>query len=258
MKLAIVNSDQRMQHVYFSLSQEYETLLINEFTNFDRIMHADALILPVKGITSTGSLYANGKELVLPSSFWDGFKNKEVFAGIPQAFLKQNFPQCHYYMQDEQLKQRNATYTAEGILFLMIDNTSRCLQEQLVDVIGYGTCGKEIVRWLQALHIPTRIIRRVCDQQDHCLSVEQYRQTRCGDIIINTSISQVMDHDLLCSWEKKPLIIDIATPDVIDYTTALQRGIRVIKAGNLPTMVAYESAGRTIADYIRGKLHGKR
>lgn len=257
MKIAIVNSDQRMQQVYFALSKEYETLLINEFTNFDRFCGADALVLPVKGVTSTGSLYANGKELVLPPSFWESFQDKPIFAGIPQDYLTQNFKQCKYYMQDEHLKQRNARYTAEGILFLMIDNTSRCIQEQSVDVIGYGVCGKELVAWLQALKIPVRVIRRSCTPQDGFLSVEEYRNEACSDIIINTSISQVIDRDLLCAWKKKPLIIDIATPDVIDYNTALQKGIRVIKAGNLPTMVAYESAGNAIADYIRGMLHGK-
>lgn len=255
MKLAIVNSDQRMQEVYFNLSKDHEVILINEFTDFDRFQGADAFILPVKGLTSTGSLYTGGKELALPASFWEVLHDVPIFTGIEQAYLK-DFPNVYYYMQDKEVQRQNAVYTAEGTLFLLIDNTGRCIQDLLVDVIGYGMCGREIVKWLKALQVKHRIVRRSCEETDEVISVAHYRQIPCGDVVINTSISPVFDHELLCSYQHKPLIIDIATPDVIDYDTALKRGIRVIKAGNLPNMVAYESAGRLIATYVRGKLHG--
>lgn len=256
MKLAIVNSDQRMQEVYFELSKDHETVLINEFTDFDRFHGCDALILPVKGLTSTGSLYTGGKELVLPASFWDSVHDVPIFTGITQAYL-QDFPKVYYYMQEEEVKQKNAVYTAEGVLFLLIDNTGKCIQDLLVDIIGYGMCGQEIDRWLTALQVKHRIVRRECEEVDHFICVDSYRRMKSGDVIINTSISSLFDHELLCSMEHKPLMIDIATPDVIDYDTALKKGIRVIKAGNLPNMVAYQSAGKLIADYVRGKLHGR-
>ena len=40
-----------------------------------------------------------------------------------------------------------------------------------------------------------------------------------------------------------------------DYAAAVRLGIRVIKAGNLPEMVAYESSGKSISEFVRGKLH---
>lgn len=253
MRIAIVNCDQRMQEVYFSLSHDYETIAINEFTAFDRFDGADALVLPVKGLTATGSLYIAGKELAFPSSFWKKMRDVPIFTGIKQDFLN-DFPHVHYYMEDPQMKAQNAVYTAEGTLYLLMDHTGRSIKDLRVDVIGYGLCGKEMVSWLNALHIPTRIVRRTCMGEAHCISVEEYRHIECGDVIINTSIAPVVDRDLLNCWKKKPLIIDIATPDVIDYDTALSLGIRVIKAGNLPAQVAYESAGKGIADYVRGKL----
>lgn len=258
MKIAIVNCDQRMQQVYFNLSRDHETILINEFTNFARFDGADALVLPVKGVSTTGSINTQGKELVLPESFWRSFNSKVVFSGIPQPFLEQLNAICKYYMLDETLKKQNAHYTAEGVLFLLIDNTSKCIQDLLVDVLGYGVCGKEIVTWLKNLGIRHRIIRRDCESDDIFFTVEQYRDMQCGDVIINTSPAVVLDHDLLTSWKAKPLILDIATPDVIDYNTAIQSGMRVIKAGNLPNMVAYESAGDAIAQYVRGMLRAER
>lgn len=253
MRIAVVNCDKRMQEVYFALSHDHETIAINEFTAWDRFDHVDALVLPVKGLTSTGSLYTGGKELAIPPSFWERMREAAIFTGIRQDFLK-DFPHVHYYMEDPSIKAGNAVYTAEGVLYLMIDHTGSCIKDLSVDVIGYGACGREIVSWMHDLHIPTRIIRRVCDKEEHCISVEEYRHSECRDVIINTSIAPLMDCELLNSWKKKPLIIDIATPDVIDYDAALRLGIRVIKAGNLPSQVAYESAGKLIAAYVRGKL----
>lgn len=254
MKIAVVNSDRRMQEVYFQLARDYEAILINEFTDFNKIDNMDALVLPVKGLTSTGSLYGGGKELQLPHCFWEAVYDKPIFTGIRQDFLK-DFPNVYYYMEDAYIKQQNAVYTAEGTLYMMMDHTSKSIKDICVDVIGYGVCGKEIVKWLHDLQIPCRVIRRQCEENDTFISVESYRKVSCHEVIINTSISKVIDKKLLESWPIKPLIIDIATPDVIDYANALRLGIRVIKAGNLPETVAYESSGKCISEFVRGKLH---
>ncbi len=253
MRIAVVNSDRRMQAVYFALSHDFETVAINAFTDFDHFAGADALVLPIKGLTATGSLYTGKEELVLPASFWEQMRNARIFAGITQEFLS-DFNDVHYYMEDDTIKKRNALYTAEGVLYLLIDHTGSCIRDLHVDVIGYGLCGREITAWLRALGVTVRIVRRVCAQEEACISVEEYRHVPCGDVIINTSIAPLLDRTLLESWNTKPLIIDIATPDVIDYDAALHLGIRVVKAGNLPAQFAYESAGHLIADYVRGNL----
>lgn len=255
--MAIMNSDQRMQQVYFNLAKDHEMILINRFTNFDRFDGADALILPIKGLTSTGSLYASGKELVLPKSFWRTMKEQPIFVGIPQPFLDA-FPTVYCYMQEEAIKKQNAIYTAEGILYLLIDHTTKALQDLVVDVIGYGACGKAITTWLQALQVKVRIIRRACNEDEPFYTCASYARMQCGDVIINTSISPLFDYDWMQRWQQKPLIIDIASGDVMDYDGALKLGIQVIKAGNLPNMVASESAGNLIAEYIRGKLDGRK
>ena len=91
MKIAVVNSDRRMQEVYFQLAREEEAILINEFTDFEKIDQIDALVLPIKGLTATGSLYSSGKELQIPAYFWDSVHDIPIFTGIRQAFLK-DFP----------------------------------------------------------------------------------------------------------------------------------------------------------------------
>ncbi len=64
----------------------------------------------------------------------------------------------------------------------------------------------------------------------------------------------ILDKERIQSWKNKPIIIDIATPDVIDIKTAKEEGIVVLKAKNLPGRFASISAGNIIADFIRETL----
>lgn len=257
MKIAVVNSDQRMQQVYFNLSHDFDTVLLNEFTDFNRFSIPDVVVLPVKGMDMSGTLHANGKEIRIPASFWEKLDNHHVvFAGIEQPFLNQLPVNLQYYMHSPDLIARNARYTAEGVLLLLMDNTQHSILDMQVDIIGYGACGKEIAMWLQSLGVRCRIIRRSCEEDDTTVSINTWKQVACGDVIINTAPAFLIDQELMSTWDKKPLIIDIATGDVMDYPFAANVGIRIIKAGNLPNMVAHISGGNAIANYVRGVLHG--
>ncbi len=256
MNIAVVNNDQRMQEVYFTLSHKYSVTAIHEFTNFDDVSNIDVLVLPVKGIDEEGNIVANGKKIHIPSSFWESLSSScIVFAGIPHSFLDALPCQVKYYMQDEELLLENAQLTAEGVLFLLIDNTPISIKELRVDVIGYGRCGKAIVDWLTDLGVDVRIIRREVEETNGAMSVDTWIYEEPSPVIINTSIQKIMKKEVLGSWESKPLIIDIATPDVIDTDTARVLGIHVIKAGNLPGMIAYKSAGHLIAKFVRDNIH---
>ncbi len=256
MNIAVVNNDQRMQEVYFALSHKYAVTAIHEFTNFDDVSNIDVLVLPVKGIDEEGNITANGKKLHIPSSFWENLSPScIVFAGLAHPFLDALPCKVMYYMQDEELLLENAQLTAEGILFLLIDNTPTSIKELQVDVIGYGRCGKAIVDWLTGLGIDVRVIRREVEETKEFMSVDTWIHEEPSSVIINTSIQKILKKEVLGSWESKPLIIDIATPDVIDMDTAQVLGIRVIKAGNLPSMIAYKSAGRLIAKFVRDNIH---
>lgn len=260
MKLAIMISDRRMKEIYRKLSTFYTVTALYEHSDFLAIKDIDVLILPVKGIDEFGHLHTENTVWEIPEGFWKELPmNCLIFAGLANPYLQGLNRACYYYMQNEQLLEKNAELTAEGVLFLLIDSTAKGIGYLHVDIIGYGRCGKAIARWLEALHVPVRIIRRVSEKgDDHQVSVDEYKQTEPGDVIINTSIQKLMTRDLMVKWESKPLIIDIATPDVVDSEDAKLLGIRFIKAGNLPAIVAYESAGDFIADYIKGVIeHGE-
>lgn len=255
MKIAVVNSDQRMQAVYFNLCKTYDTYLINEFTNMDKLTIPDVLVLPMYGPDDKGVITIKGQQLAIPMSFWASLSDHtKVFCGLPNAFIREVAYDYDFYMEHDTLVEQNAVLTAEGTLCLLIDHTSQSIKDCHVDVIGYGTCGKEIVKWLEALDVPTRIVRRVCQGEANSISIDAWKAEGCGDVIINTAPAKIIDRKLMESWKPEPLIIDIASGALIDEKDAMLCGIQLIKAKALPAIYAWKSAGNIIAETIREEL----
>lgn len=256
MKIAVVTTDARMNVVYQILKRDYEVIKLQNPKDFyDDVDKLDVLVLPVKGITKEGFLQLKERTISIPSSFWKRLSvTCRICCGMRQDFLKQLPNECHYYMQDEEVLKKNAILTAQGILFLLLDNASKGLQQLHVDIIGYGRCGKAVYEYLSALQVPCRMIRREIGDCESAINIQTWKALEPGDFIINTSIQTVIDTTLMDRWKKKPCIIDIATPDVIDQKYAMKKGIRFIKAGNLPAIFAYETAGHFIADYVKGVI----
>lgn len=250
LKIVVFCCDDRMLQVCDNLQRDH---CVIEVQNEEDLMccrgSVDAIILPVKGVDVQGCVGG----MRPPCAFWEGISpDTTIFSGMQTPFLESLTCTKQYYMEDAGVIGMNAILTAEGVLNELIGCCPRSLYDLEVDVVGYGNCGKVIYEMLQNLHVSVRMIRRVCQECKHCIALSDWKS--CGDIIINTSMYCVMDQERMCGWHKKPVIIDIATPDVIDASCAQHLGIRIIKAGNLPGRFASISAGNIIADYIRGKL----
>ena len=253
MLTAVVCSDDRMLFVYKKLHTYMNVMMIDKESDLLALPLLDALILPVKGIDADGYLKMDDTRVHVPSMFWTIQKDVKVFSGIPCEYLQRLVQEKDYYMKDQHVIEENAVLTAEGVLHLLITSISKSLYDIQVDVVGYGNCGKAIYQMLKNLDVNVRVIRRECSEDAVFQKLSSWDQ--CADVIVTTSIQKVIDEERMKHWKKTPLIIDIATPDVVDIAAAKRRGIKVIKAGNLPGRFCAESAGRIIADYVRGKLN---
>lgn len=257
LKIAVLYSDDRMEHVGNVLGELFDVLQINESTDFLTLPCVDAIVFPVKGVDDFGYVQLRDTRVYIPSRFWSMMeKNTILFCGIKNNFLEKLPQQKLYYMKDPQVIHDNAILTAEGVLNELIGCSNRSIYDLQVDIIGYGNCGKVIYEMLHNLQVKVRVIRRECERKDDFLPMEEWGQ--CGDVIINTSVQKVMDEQRMSVWEKKPIIIDIATPDVIDVKAASKWNIKVLKAANLPGRFACITAGDIIAEYIRGKLKNEK
>ena len=252
MLTAVVCCDDRMLFVYKKLQRYMNVIWIDETCDLLALPPLDAIVLPVKGVDEEGYLSFQEAVLHIPSLFWKLQKDMVIFSGLPCPYLDRLPMKKEYYMKDPHVIEENAVLTAEGVLHLLITSVSKSLYEIQVDIIGFGNCGKAIYHMLKNLDIDTRVIRRECTEEKDMIKLSSWKD--CGDVIVNTSIQKVIDETRIHQWNKKPLIIDIATPDVVDQAMLQSFGVTFIKAGNLPGRFCAESAGRIIADHVRGKL----
>lgn len=251
MKIGIICADERMRYVASNLALDYDVYKIFDEQDLADIK-LDMLILPVKGIDEKGNIQMYDKKLHISDQFWvqQGY-DLQVFSGTEQ---KGNAitPFWYCYMNDKMVISQNAILTAEGVLNMMIQGTCKSIYAQQIDIIGYGKCGQAIYEILKNLHVKVRVIRRQCDLKKNFMSLKDWKQ--CGDIIIHTAIGKTIDEDMVKQWEKKPLIIDISTPQLLPLEALKKHGCQVVKASNLPAKYAPFSAGNMIADYIRRKV----
>lgn len=257
LKVAVVCSDARMRQVYHQLAKNFDVELIDQETDFLLLPMLDAIVFPVKGPDTFGYLAMEEKAIRIPSRFWDIQPNDICcFCGLKNAYFDRLAMHKYYYMEDKDVIHGNAILTAEGVLNEFIGCCSKSIYDVSVDVIGYGNCGKVIYEMLYNLHVQVRVIRRTCKKEENFIEIKDWEE--CGDVIINTSVQKLINKERMEGWRKKPVILDIATPDVIDVQAAKALGIRVIKAGNLPNRYASVSAGNIIACYVRGIIKHER
>lgn len=255
MLLGVVHSNKEMLEVYLNLSKTYDTYLINEFSKETDLLLPDIIVFPINGIDEEGNIKGCHGKIRLNKAFYKQLKDKKIFAGVPVPFLQSLHYPIHYYLEDPQVIKQNAVLTAEGVLFLLIDSTQLSILELNIDLIGYGVCGKAIYALLKAIGAHVRVIRREDDiSNEDVISIQQWKQMECGDVIINTAPAVIIDRERMSQFIKKPVIIDIASGNQIDEKVVLYYGIRLIQGKSLPAIFASKSAGKLIGEYIRREM----
>ena len=83
------------------------------------------------------------------------------------------------------------------------------------------------------------------------ISYDIWKKGQPADVIINTAPARVITKEMAEGYRKKVLIIDIASNRVgVDPEVYGMDGIRVEAAPGLPGLVAEESAGNILAEYL--------
>ena len=196
----VVCSDDRMLYVSKYICSHCQLVMIDETTDLLALPCMDVLVLPLRGIDEDGYMMIRNHRVHVPSLFWKIQKDVKLFAGLSSSYLDALPMKKHYYMQDEQVIDENAILTAEGVLHLLITSVEKSLYDIDVDVIGFGHCGKAIVKMLDNLDVKVRIVRRSCEETERFVSVSQYHTA--SDVIINTSIEPVLTSEVMQGWDK--------------------------------------------------------
>lgn len=259
MRAAVMISDNRMQVI----ARELEScgLEVLKGTDEASIQEAEALagtldflILPIRGIDNEGFLHIPGCDYPA-GKLLDGLKPEAaVITGLWTDYLKSLHKKVYCYYDDEEVRAENSRLTAEGVLYYFMEKTPRSMFTYNVDLIGYGHTGREIAKLFAALGIALRVVTDLEPEAGSIpmISYDRWKQGQPFDVIINTAPATVITGDMARRFRKGVLIIDIASnkigvaPEVYEMPD-----IRVEAAPGLPGLVAEESAGRILADYLK-------
>lgn len=254
--LAILNSDTRMNMVYQHLKSKIECILLDDFTVLK--MKFDAIVLPMSGWKEDGMMVVRGVDMKCPLEFFEMLKEDGVLicGNMTPKIRELPYRKIDLNTYDSFI-QSNSKLTAEGVLFLLLDNTNLGLLDLEIDLIGYGHSGKAIYEILKRLGIRVRVIRRSLTQKEtDFMTVEEYQSVKANPVIINTSLTNIID-DLMIRKMDENLIINIVRSASFNEVLLRQRHCRIVHAGPLPAMFSPLSAAHILQDTLSEILYEK-
>ncbi|RAI41292.1 serine carboxypeptidase [Rhodoplanes roseus] len=201
-------------------------------------------LFPIPGISPSGALFAPGAaKPIVP--------NRAVLAGmVPRAHiilgwadgnLKQHAEALsigiHEYEWDRALMLERTPAIIEGLLKIVIENTDVTIHNAEACVIGQGTIGTVLARYLVALGARTHVVARNPEQRaaayvagatPHGLEALPELAPRL-DLLFSTVPSRVVGEKVIAKLRDNVLIVDLAAPPGgIDFEAAKTLGRRAI------------------------------
>ena len=153
------------------------------------------------------------------------------------------------------INRRNAQLTAQGVLFYVLDQLDRSVSLISADIIGKGACGEAIGRMLAQNGVRIRYVRHAQTMTPGECSFEEWVKGACGDFIIQTAPAALLREEHLRAWAQQTKVIDIASVKTVDERLMKRYEIPYLKAGNIPELFAWRSAGANLYDYVKKVLN---
>ncbi|MGN1343635.1 MAG: hypothetical protein ACI4U3_03595 [Traorella sp.] len=252
--LGILNSDNRMNKVYHLIKDKVDCILLDDFTVLK--VKFDALLLPMSGLSDDNMMVVRGIDMKCSDEFFDMLNEKGVLICANVTPQLEKLPYKILNLNEfDPFVLGNSKLTAEGVLYLLLDNTQLGLLDLKVDIIGYGHSGKAIYSLLKSLMVDVRVIRRKVDQEGiDFISVDHYQKIKPYPIIINASITNIID-DLMIKKMDENLIINLVRDALFNEALLRQRHSRIIHAGVLPALYSPLSAANVLYETLMDILY---
>lgn len=276
-KIAVLGGDRRSFFCAEALWERgYETALYG----FDRIsdrarstrcrtlsdclQNAAAVILPLPAAADGENVRTqDGETIALRDVFSLLPKKTPVFGGLiggkMRALAEQYDLDISDYAEQEAFRVANAAVTAEGALFLAMQNSERTLCGASCLVTGYGRIGSVLCRLLSSLGARVTVcVRRTQTaaqaEKDGVRSVEVKELPEAAakaDVIFNTVPAEIFTPAVLERMNSRQLYVELASPPYgLTAENAASYNIERIDGARLPRRYAPESAGETVAAAI--------
>ncbi len=201
-------------------------------------------LFPIPGIAPSGALFApSAPAPIIPTrAMLAGMAPPaHIILGWADANLKTHADALgitiHEYEWDRSLMLLRTPAIIEGLIRIVIENTAITIHDARVCVVGQGTIGAVLTRYLVALGAHTHVAARNPEQRaaayvagatPHQLAALPELAPRL-DMVFSTVPSRVVGADVLARLPKSALLVDLAAPPGgIDFETAQQLGLKAI------------------------------
>jgi len=201
-------------------------------------------LFPIPGISASGALFAPAAPtpIVPDRAMLGGMAPRaHIILGWADKNLKAHAEALsiglHEYEWDRSLMLQRTPAILEGLLKIVIENTAITIHNSNACVVGQGTIGAVLTRYLVALGAHTHIAARNPEQRaqafvagatPHVLEELSELAPRL-DFIFSTVPMRVVGEDVLSKLPKSALVIDLAAPPGgVDFDAAKRLGLTAI------------------------------
>lgn len=184
-------------------------------------------------------------------------RGSKVFAGgvRPEAegAVNEKNLQVVRYSDNAEFGRKNALYTAESTLLILLSKINTQLGENKILLIGYGKCGRAIARYLFGLTADFTVMTSCPENAEiYTAAVGYGADIGAYDVIINTAPARIISDAQLETLKKTAVIIDISSqPYGLDHVYARSLGLDSEVYPALPAKYRYISAAKAIAELIK-------
>ncbi len=201
-------------------------------------------LFPIPGISANGALFAPAAAtpIVPDRAMLSGMAPRaHIILGWADKNLKAHCDaldiKLHEYEWDKSLMLERTPAIIEGLLKIVIDNSVITVHNAQACVVGQGTIGTVLARYLVALGAHTHVAARNPEQRaaayvsgatPHTLD-ELPALAPTLDFVFSTVPTRVVGEDVLSRLPKSALIVDLAAPPGgVDFDAAKRLGLTAI------------------------------
>jgi dipicolinate synthase subunit A len=201
-------------------------------------------LFPIPGISASGALFAPAAPapIVPDRAMLAGMApHAHIILGWADANLKTGAQalsiKLHEYEWDRSLMLQRTPAIIEGLLRIVIENTAITIHDAEACVVGQGTIGAVLARYLVALGAHTHVAARNAEQRaaayvagatPHLLQ-DLPALAPSLDLVFSTVPARVVGEDVLARLPKSALVVDLAAPPGgVDFDAAKRLGLNAI------------------------------
>jgi dipicolinate synthase subunit A len=201
-------------------------------------------LFPIPGISASGALFAPAAPapIVPDRAMLAGMAPRaHIILGWADTNLKASAEalsiKLHEYEWDRSLMLQRTPAIIEGLIKIVIENTAITIHNAKACVVGQGTIGAVLARYLVALGAHTHVAARNAEQRaaayvagatPHLLQ-DLPALAPSLDLVFSTVPARVLGEDVLSRLPKSALVVDLAAPPGgVDFDAAKRLGLNAI------------------------------